>query len=199
MLLERYRGIQAPGAPPLGYGPPERSTSEPAVPESHTQRGRLYRWPARAERPAAAAILHGLARRAAPQTQPPRKAVGRQKKGPAGTGSPAGPEKRGLRRVARLGHPRASTLQISHASGFCTKKAPTEAGASCHRVSQTVGGAAFRPGRYTWPFGRRPPGRGGNDGPRRRCMGGGRLSLFTGPPRPEIATQRPPMRPGKAA
>ncbi len=26
--------------------------------------------------------------------------------------------------------------------------------------------AAFRPGREAWPFGRRPPGRGGNDGPR---------------------------------
>ncbi len=35
-------------------------------------RGRLYRRPARAEQPAATAILHGLARRTAPQSQPRR-------------------------------------------------------------------------------------------------------------------------------
>ncbi len=34
--------------------------------------------------------------------------------------------------------------------------------------------AAFRPGQEVWPFGRRPPGRDGNDGPRGRV---GRLGL----------------------
>ncbi len=36
------------------------------------RRGRLYRWPATMNKSAATAILHGLARRTAPQTQPPR-------------------------------------------------------------------------------------------------------------------------------
>ncbi len=48
------------------------STSEPAA--SWVTHGRLYRWSALAgKQPAAPAILHGLARRTAPQPQPPRR------------------------------------------------------------------------------------------------------------------------------
>jgi len=67
---------------------------------------------------AATAILHGLARRTAPQTQPPR------------TRSRAKP----------LGGRR---------------KTPTEAGASCYRLSKTVGKAA-RASRWCWRCTARP-------------------------------------------
>ena len=43
------------------------------------------------------------------------------------------------------------------------------AGASS-QGTQTVGVAAFRPGREVWPFGRRPPNRDGNDGGMSRSM-----------------------------
>ncbi len=72
-----------------------RRTREPAAREvGPGQRGRLYRRPARAEQPAATAILHGLARRTAPQTYGTAvgaaQAVGRRKKAPPGMGDPAG-------------------------------------------------------------------------------------------------------------
>ncbi len=62
---------------------------------------------------------------AAAPRQEPRKPLGGQES-PAETGGSSGARvwgKIGVRPV--LGHPRASTFQISHASGFCTKKGPS--------------------------------------------------------------------------
>ncbi len=65
-----------------------RSTSEPAVPESHTQRGRLYRWPTLGKRNQ----RHGHLTRSRPQDSAsnaaapqwePRKPLGGMKKGPS--------------------------------------------------------------------------------------------------------------------
>ncbi len=57
-----------------GKGKPRRSGAqhERAGRAGNGQRGRLYRWLGSIEQPAATAILHGLARRTAPQAQPPR-------------------------------------------------------------------------------------------------------------------------------
>ncbi len=86
-------------------------------------RGRLYRRPARAEQPAATAILHGLACRTALNRRPAvgaAQAVGRHKKAPPGMAGSSGARVGMMVGVwPVLGHPRASTLKISHASGFC--------------------------------------------------------------------------------
>ncbi len=66
--------------------------------------------------------------------------------------TPAGPELRFHTRVwPVLGHPRASTLKISHASGFCTRKAPPERGAGTRGPRRRASG---RPARSTPACGR---------------------------------------------
>ncbi len=76
---------------PLLYPPPsyaaqhERAGRARMGPGPH---GRLYRRPARAEQPAATAILHGLTRRTAPQTQPPRSNLRSQWPEVLGTAAP---------------------------------------------------------------------------------------------------------------
>ncbi len=80
------------------------------------------------KQPAATAILHGLARRTAPQTPAPRSGSRASRwpvqESPARMGAPAGLQWYGNGVWPVLGHPRVSTLKISHTSRFCTRKAP---------------------------------------------------------------------------
>ncbi len=100
-----------------------------------SQRGRLYRWPAVCQnRAAATAILHGLARRTAPQTHLPRSGsrAGRwaaQERPRRGDG-PAGPELSVYRNWPVVGPPRKldpsdqSRKRILHKKGPSAKPGP---------------------------------------------------------------------------
>ncbi len=114
-----------------------RSTSEPAarvervgfsLPQA--AHGRLYRRPHGGRRPAATAILHGLARRTAPQTQPPRSGSRASRwvaqESPAEAETPAGPSVvLGYQRLALIGPPISFNPQDQSRKPILHKKGPS--------------------------------------------------------------------------
>ena len=131
-------------------------------------RGRLYRQPARAEQPAATAILHRLARRTAPQPSPPRsgsRALGGARKPRRRTGSSGA-----IDRHSNGGGPFRTACEFQPfrpvAQADSDKKGPSAKPGPVSQDTQTVVVAAFHPGQEVWPFGRRPPSQDGIDGPR---------------------------------